>query len=213
MPNKSDREYRVMPVMLQPEKRELQLIDSDYYVEGYATTFNQPYLLWSDGISEYWEQVDRNAFDNTDLTDVIYQHNHEGVCMARTKMRQGVAPTLILQTREFGLFVAADLGMRSEGRDEYDAIANGLVYQMSFGFTVRGDAMDEMAPNKYLRTITDVRKVYDVSSVDMPANPNTVIDSVTRSAFEGFIESREQERLRVAARERKIQIIKIMSEI
>lgn len=213
MPIREDREYRVMPVLMQAEKRELQLIDSDYYVEGYATTFNQPYLLFADGVNEYWEQVDARAFDNTDMSDVIYLHNHEGVCMARTKMRQGVAPTLILQSREFGLFAAADLGMRSEGRDEYAAITNGLVYQMSFAFTVRGDAMDEIAPNKFLRTITDVRKVYDVSSVDMPANPNTVIDSVTRSAFEGFIDRREQERLRVEARKRQIQIIKIMSEM
>lgn len=199
-----------MPVMAVPESRELQLLNSAYYVEGYATTFNQPYLLLQDGNVEYWEQIDSRAFDNTDMTDVIYQHGHEGVCMARTKMRQGVDPTLILQVRDYGLFCAADLSLREEGRNEYAAIIGGLVYQMSFGFTVRGDSWQEETPTRILRTITDIRKLYDVSSVDMPANPNTVIDSVTRSAFEGFIEQRRQELLRAAEKERQKQKIKIM---
>lgn len=199
-----------MPVMAVPESRELQLLNSAYYVEGYATTFNQPYLLFRDGNVEYWEQIDSRAFDNTDMTDVIYQHGHEGVCMARTKMRQGVDPTLTLQVRDYGLFCAADLSLREEGRNEYAAIKGGLVYQMSFGFTVRGDSWQEETPTRILRTITDIRKLYDVSSVDMPANPNTVIDSVTRSAFEGFIEQRRQELLRAAEKERQKQKIKIM---
>ena len=212
MPIKADREYRTMPVMAAAEKRELQLIDTDYYVEGYATTFNQPYLLWNDGINEYWEQIDRNAFDDADMTDVIFLHNHEGICFARNKMRQGAAPTLILQPRDYGLFVAADLGMRAEGREEYAAITGGLVYQMSFAFTVRGDEVQETTPGVYLRTITDIRKVYDVSSVDMPANPNTVIDSEARAAFEGYIERQRQELARAAEIDRKRKLIKLLAE-
>lgn len=212
MPIKADREYRLMPVMAVPEKRELQLIDSDYYVEGFATTFNQPYRLWSDGNTEYWEQIDARAFDEADMTDVIFLHNHEGICFARNKMRAGVAPTLILQPQETGLFVAADLGMREEGRNEYAAITGGLVYQMSFAFSVRADEWKETTPGTVLRTITEIRKVYDVSSVDMPANPNTVIDSATRSAIEGYIDGRAQELARAAERDRKRKIIKILSE-
>lgn len=212
MPIKPDREYRAMPLMTKPEERALQLLNTDFYVEGFATTFNQPYLLWSDGNTEYWEQVDARAFDDTDMTDVIFLHNHEGICFARNKMRAGVDPTLLLQIRETGLFVAADLGMREEGRNEYAAITGGLVYQMSFAFSVRGDSWQETTPGTVLRTITDIRKVYDVSSVDMPANPNTVIDSATRSAIEGYIDGRAQELARAAERDRKRKIIKILSE-
>lgn len=211
MPIKADREYRAMPLMTKPEERALQLIDTDYYVEGYATTFNQPYLLWRDGNVEYWEQIDARAFDEADLTDVIFLHNHEGICFARNKMRAGVAPTLILQPQETGLFVAADLGMREEGRNEYAAITGGLVYQMSFAFSVRADEWKETTPGSVLRTITEIRKVYDVSSVDMPANPNTVIDAATRSAIEGYIDGRAQELARAAEIDRKRKLIMMLA--
>ena len=197
MPKCDNREYRAMPVMGGKENRAEQLIDTDFYVEGFATTFNDPYLLWEDGGYKFFEQVDRNAFDNADMTDVIFQHNHEGKCFARTKMRAGTAPTLILEPQESGLFIAADLGMIAEGREEYRAITGGLVYQMSFAFTVAEDEIIELGDGEYLRTIKAIKKVYDVSSVDMPANPNTSIDTQTRAAFEGFIERRAQELRRI----------------
>lgn len=193
MPKCDNREYRAMPVMGGKENRAEQLIDTDFYVEGFATTFNDPYLLWQDGEYKFFEQVDRNAFDRADMSDVIFQHNHEGKCFARTKMRAGTPPTLILEPQESGLFIAADLGMIAEGREEYRAITGGLVYQMSFAFTVAEDEIIELGDGEYLRTIKAIKKVYDVSSVDMPANPNTSIDTQTRAAFEGFIERRAQE--------------------
>ena len=197
MPKCDNREYRAMPVMGGKENRAEQLIDTDFYVEGFATTFNDPYLLWQDGVYKFFEQVDRNAFDRADMSDVIFQHNHEGKCFARTKMRAGTPPTLILEPQESGLFIAADLGMIAEGREEYAAITGGLVYQMSFAFTVAEDEIIELGDGEYLRTIKAIKKVYDVSSVDMPANPNTSIDTQTRAAFEGFIERRAQELRRI----------------
>ena len=63
------REYRKMTM-------EVRSVDNDadkYYVEGYATTFDEPYHLYyydNEG-HEVKEQVSRNAFDNTDMSDVI----------------------------------------------------------------------------------------------------------------------------------------------
>lgn len=212
MPYCENREYRSMAVMKPTEAKAEQLIDTDYYVEGFATTFNQPYLLYRDDNAEYFEQVSPTAFDAADLSDVLYLHNHEGKCFARTKMRQDKAPTLILDTRPEGLFVAADLGMTAEGRDEWAAISGGLVYQMSFAFTVKEDTFDEFEKGKYLRTITSIRKVYDVSSVDMPANPYTFVNTLTRSAFDGAIEKLAQERRRaeeeLIAKRKLIALIK-----
>jgi Phage head maturation protease len=213
MPYVETREYRSMPVLVQA--REDKLIDSDYYVEGYATTFNDPYFLFEDKDgSKLYEQIDRNAFANADMTDVIFQRNHQGKCFARTKMRSGTAPTLILEPRDEGLFIAADLGKTAEGRDEWEAINSGLVYQMSFGFTVDDDIITKTGDNTYLRTIRSFRKIFDVSSVDMPANPSTVIDTMSaRSAFEGFIEREKQELLRAEERNRMIQKIKIKARV
>lgn len=211
MPIRDNREYRAMPIMKAAEEK--RLIDSDFYVEGYATTFNEPYLLFDDGEAKYYEEVSERAFDNADMSDVIFLRNHEGKCLARNKMKTGKDPTMILSVDEHGLFVGADLGITDEGRDEWRAITGGLVYQMSFAFTVAEDEVRQTAPDVYLRRITAFKKIYDVSSVDNPANPNTSINTIARSAFDGFIEQQKQELLRAEARKRQIQKIRILTEV
>jgi hypothetical protein len=73
MPIKSDREYRAFEVRAEDEKR----------VQGYATTFNSAYTLYTDDEFELREIINENAFDECDLTDVIMQYNHEGRVFAR----------------------------------------------------------------------------------------------------------------------------------
>ena len=214
MPYRANREYRSMPV-LQPIRNEerAKRIDSEYYVEGYATSFNSPYLLFEDENQKYYEQVAPEAFEAADMSDVIFLHDHEGKCLARNRMKPGRAPTLILEPDVNGLFVAADLGTIAEGREEYAAIDSGLIYQMSFAFSVAEDEVTDYGENALLRTIKAFRKIYDVSSVVFPANPDTVIDASTRSSFDGFIERREQERFAVEQRERQKQRIRILAEL
>lgn len=217
MPIKEGRTYRSMPMMEFTEAKDERLLDSEYYVEGYATTFNQPYLLYRDSEGHDWyEQVDEGAFAGADMSDVIFLHNHEGKCLARNKMRKDKAPTLIMESRPEGLFVAADLGMIEEGREEWRAITGGLIYQMSFAFTVAEDEVQPYKGDALLRRITKVKKVYDVSSVDMPANPYTSIDSEARSAFEGFIEKRKQELFeaeqKLIAKQKALARIRILAE-
>ena len=67
---KNGREYRAM--MVEPVEGV-----TDQVVEGYATTFNQPYTLYSfedeRGKHTVREQVDANAFKDADMSDVIMQ--------------------------------------------------------------------------------------------------------------------------------------------
>lgn len=73
------RQYRSIDV------REMRAAgeDGSYIVEGYATTFNQPYELLRFDDYVLTEQVDRHAFDETDMSDVIMQYDHEGRVFAR----------------------------------------------------------------------------------------------------------------------------------
>ena len=87
----------------------------------------------------------------------------------------------------------------------YQDIDAGLVYQMSWAFVVEEDSYNR---EMHTRTITKIKKVYDVSAVDLPANTSTDISS--RSYFEGVIEAERQE---IAERQRKIQKIKILTEV
>lgn len=189
MPFKSDREYRNLAEVLAPSE--------EMMVRGYATTFNQPYLLWKDGDMELWEQVDRKAFNETNLDDVIMQYDHEGRVFARTKNN-----TLRLRSDEHGLGIEADLGGTSIGRELFEEIKGGYTNKMSFGFTVKSDEWTKRTEDgieKNLRTITEVGKLYDVSAVSLPANDATEIS--VRSLSDGVIErlkAERQEQVRLA---------------
>lgn len=213
MPIRENREYRAMPVMTAAVEEREPLLRSDYYVEGYATTFGAPYLLWDDGENKIYEVVSRNAFDRADMTDVIFLHDHEGKVFARNRMRPGKEPTLVMVTDDHGLRIGADLGLTAEARDEFAAITSGLIWQMSFAFTVEDDNWEQTEDGVIMRTIKSFRKIYDVSSVSRPANPGTVIDAATRSAFDGFIEAQKLEMARAAAIARQKQKIRILTEV
>ena len=178
--------------------------DTDYYVEGYATTFDDPYVLWEyDGV-QYKEVIDRHALDGADLSDVIMQYDHGGRVFART----GKSNTLLIEPQEHGLFMAADLSKTEQARSMHEDIAAGLVTKMSLAFTVQEDSYDR---DTHTRRILKIRKVYDVSAVSFPANPSTDISA--RSWLDGVIEAEKAERLAAQAAERRKQRLRVYLEV
>ena len=178
-------------------------------VEGYATTFNEPYTLWEDKDYSFVEQVDARAFDKTDMRDVIMQYDHEGRVFARTSNQ-----TLELTPDEHGLHIRADLSGTEIGRQLYEEIKGGYTSKMSFGFTVEADERlisEENGKTTVLRTITGIRKLYDVSAVSLPANNATEISA--RAYCEGVIAEAAEERRAIAERERQKRKIKILMEV
>ena len=183
------REFRDMEV------RALEDGDPEsYVVEGYASTFNQPYLLYSEPGYRVDEQIDARAFDDADMSDVILQYNHEGRVFARTSNG-----TLSIFPDEHGLKIRALLGGTEIGRQLYQEIRGGYTTKMSFGFKVAADERDvkedkETHDVEIMRTITKVAKLYDVSAVSLPANPATTI--AARTYGEGVIAEAKAERQR-----------------
>ena len=203
--NIKDREYRMIEIGA-IEAREEQ--DGEKIVEGYATTYNREYSLYDDGSYEVKEQIDRGAFDDADTKDTIMQYNHEGRVFAR--ISNG---TLQLSSDEHGLKIRANLGGTEIGRQLYEEIKGGYTTKMSFGFTVAKQERTEEKDNGKIiihRKITGIRKLYDVSAVSLPANDTTEISA--RNFSEGVIAEVEQERLAIAARQRKMEQIKITAE-
>ena len=197
MPVKTnERIYRMMQPFTVPSEEDAnkKRFDSAYYVEGYATTFDQPYLLFSwDGV-DYYEQIDRKAFEGADMSDVIMQYNHEG----RVYARNGNG-TLGMETDDHGLFIYADLSKTERAKDLYEDIAAGMITEMSWAFTEWERSFDK-SNNTW--TVRKVRKVYDVSAVSRGANPATEISA--RTLLDGVIEQQERESLK-----RRLQILKI----
>lgn len=191
------REMRVLEVVQRDENEEERKV-----VTGYASTFNDPYVLYEDDEIVYTEEISPDAFNNTDMRDVIMQYDHAGRVFARTRNN-----TLQVTPDEKGLFVEADLGGTELGRQLYDEIRGGYTDKMSFGFIVSDDEVlrktTEDGREGFFRTITGIAKLFDVSAVSLPANEGTSIGVATRGLIDGAIEEVRAERLEAEEMELK----------
>lgn len=193
------REYRNMTVEVRAAED-----DSKMIVEGYATTFNQPYTLFEGRYLRIIEQVAPTAFAECDMSDVIMQYDHEGRVFARNKNG-----TLELSLDSVGLKVRADLGGTDIGRQLYQEIKGGYTDKMSFSFKVEEDQKVYTTEHDKdfetcTRTITKISKLYDVSAVSIPANDMTSISA--RRYADGVIEYIQAERLERANKAKKIKL-------
>lgn len=194
------REYRAMVM----EVRAVDGTEENMIVEGYATTFNQPYLLYDGRYYKVIEQIAPTAFEGCDIADVIMQYDHKGRVFARTKNG-----TLSLTVDSVGLKVTADLSGTDIGRQLYQEIKGGYTDKMSFGFVVAEDQRDSVVDHEndvetVTRTITKFKKLYDVSAVSIPANDMTSISA--RRFADGVIDGIKAERLERAKKKLKLML-------
>jgi HK97 family phage prohead protease len=177
--------------------------DGALVVEGYATTFGNVYHPFGD---DWTESIDQHALDGADTSDVIFQYDHSGPVMARTRNS-----TLELRVDGTGLHVRADLSGSARGRELHEAIANGLVDRMSWGFLIAPDGVED-TPDGWV--IKRVSKVYDVSAVSLPANDGTsiatrwLLGGETDEAHQEWVARRslQQERMRLKSAAMRIRL-------
>lgn len=204
MPVKSDREYRNMVLEVHMAD------DEEKVVRGYATVFNEPYTLYEANNFRMDEVVSDKAFENTDMGDVIMQYDHQGRVFARMSNN-----TLTVTPDERGLLIEANLGGTELGRQLYEEIKGGYTNKMSFGFTVDGEAYEDTRDSDgktiTVRTITSIRKLYDVSAVSLPANDATSIS--VRSLIDGEIERIQAERLEAEKRAKETERLKLRLQL
>lgn len=147
-------------------------------LRGHAATFGDIYDL-----GPFDERFAPGAFDDVLTDDVRALWNHD----ANTVLGRTKSGTLRLSIDERGLMTEIDLPESAAALRE--AIARGDVDQMSHGFTVEKDTWEttNKETGRELRTIEKVGKLYDVSPVTFPANPNT---DVALRSLEGAKEER-----------------------
>lgn len=195
------REYRSMTM----EVRAVDGSEESMVVEGYATTFNQPYMLYDGRYYKVVERIAPTAFAECDMSDVIMQYDHEGRVFARNKNG-----TLTLTVDGIGLKITANLGGTDIGRQLYQEIKGGYTDKMSFGFVVAEDQRTSVMDHEndvetVTRTITKIKKLYDVSAVSIPANDMTSISA--RRFSDGVIEEIKAERLERANKEKRLKLL------
>ena len=172
---KNEMQVRALQVFMPTP--ETKRIESNYYVEGYAARY-EPYVLFELDDGPIYERFDRGCFDGCDMSDIIFQLNHQGTVMARQSNG-----SLVVEVNDSGLFTAADLGRTDAARKLYEEISTGMITKMSWGFI-----LGEYHYDQSTRTIvhTKVKKIFDVSAVSIPANNNTEINA--RSWVDGVID-------------------------
>lgn len=175
--------------------------NEELWVEGYAVVFNSPTVLFEESGEEYNEVIAFGALDSAKMDDVIFNYNHSGKVLARTRNK-----TLILEIDEHGLKIYARLDGTAEGREMYEEINKGYVDRMSFTFTVDEEEND-YNPAKRLWTVKKIKRLYDVSAVDIPAYDDTSIEARKAVALAAKAQQQRQRmELRLAARMLAIKI-------
>lgn len=135
-------------------------------VEGIAVVFDREADMgW------FTEVIDRHAFDNADMSDVVLNFNHDNnLLLAGT--RNG---SLELQVRDDGLFQRGDIIDTTTGRDVMKLVDSGLISKMSFAFTIArdGEFWETREDGREYRRILKIERLYDVSLVTFPAYSQT----------------------------------------
>lgn len=196
--NKTGREIRTFSSFELKKYRDEENSERQDYVHGVPVVFNTPTCLYEYEGIKFYEQIDRHAFDNCDMSDVIFNYNHGGRVAARIRNN-----TLKLSINDVCMEMDAFLGGTEYGRNLLEDIRGGYIDKMSFAFVVDEDG-DDYDPATHTRTITKIKKLYDVSAVDIPAYDTTSISA--RSFFE--VEYEKEKRALEQARLREMCIAK-----
>lgn len=114
---KNDREYRNLGSLQVDESNE---------VVGYASTFDT-YMLYEENGVKLYERIDQKAFDDADMSDVVFLRDHAGRVLARTKNG-----SVQLWTDEHGLASKTNLGLTGAAKEMLEDISVGNYTQMSF---------------------------------------------------------------------------------
>ena len=137
---------------------------------GYAAVFDS----WSDPINGWFkEKIDRHAFDDCDMSDVIMCFNHSiNDLLART-----TSGTLQLSIDDHGLRFSFEAPHTARGDEMLELVRRGDISQCSFRFSVAEDvwayADNSNALEMSERTVLKIAKLYDTSLVVYPAYPDT----------------------------------------
>lgn len=136
-------------------------------VEGMAVVFDtETDMGW------FTEKIDRHAFDETDMSDVVLNFNHDNnYLLAGT--RNG---SMQLRVDDNGVFQRSNIINTTQGQDVMKLIRSGLLSKQSFAFTIAEDGERwENIDGKEHRTITKIDHLYDCSIVTFPAYSQTTL--------------------------------------
>lgn len=170
----------------QPDDKQPQDDKQPKTIEGYALLFNSP----SKDLGGFTEVIDPAALDGVDLSNVIMLDQHDySKPLASVK-----AGTLELTPDDKGLHFTATLDDSvSYANDAYQNVKSGNVDSMSFRFDVDdgGDEFTQDEDGKVTRTIKQVKDLFEVSTVTIPAYDDSNVQ-VDKRSYEEFLNNTQK---------------------
>tara|TARA_R110000737_G_scaffold205578_2_gene224167 strand:- start:13734 stop:14363 length:630 start_codon:yes stop_codon:yes gene_type:complete len=202
MNNCWDKKYNkiVMEKRLFKMETRMDEVENGLKVIGHASVYNR----LSEDLGGFKEIIAPGAFDDVLGDDVRALINHDGnLILART-----TSGTLQLSTDEDGLKYEFTIPETSYGKDLAISMERGDITQSSFAFTVLNDEWATM-DGEDVRTITKVKKLYDVSPVTYPAYPDANDLVIAQRGLVMHKEKQELEREEVDLVKRSLLSLKI----
>ena len=156
-------------------------------VDGIACVFDK-----ETDMGWFFEKIDRHAFDDCDMDDVVLNKNHnDDILLARTTNK-----SLKLEVKDDGLHQKASIIDTTQGIDTYKEVKQGLITKMSFSFVIDRDGgavWTTDADGKEHRTIMKIKRLFDVSLVSFPAYPQTEVFARNEGLIDELAEEHRKE--------------------
>lgn len=180
-------------------------------VEGHPAIFNSKTNIGG----YFYEVIERGAFDNCDLTDVLFfvNHNQNKIPLARSR-NNNKNSTMQLTVDQRGLFISASLDCENneEARALYSAISRGDIDGMSFAFRIKECRWIDMDKEMPTRIITRFEKIFEVSAVNKPAYEETDISARDINALESAKKELESSKHAVDT-VNEVEVLRLRSQI
>ena len=156
---------------------------------GHAAVFNKffEFEIWG---TTFREQIAPGAFTNAlTKSDTRALFNHD----ANFPLARQSAGTLTMREDEIGLWMEATPSDTSFARDLETLIADGVIKEQSFAFTISREQWEEDIENDIVtRTILEIGELFDVSPVTFPAYKQTTVG--LRDAYNIYREANGKEK-------------------
>ena len=183
-------------------------------ITGHAAVFGQ-----MTNIGGFFNEViERGAFDECDLSDVLFyvNHNDQKIPLARSRRNNGNS-TMQISIDDEGLKVEAllDIDNNQEARSLCSAISRGDIDGMSFAFRIKEQKWENLDSDMPTRRILRFARVYEVSAVNMPAYDGTSIYARSQEVLENASAALDSARMTELdnSGQNEVEILKLRNQI
>lgn len=158
--------------------------DGTLVMEGYALKFERE----SENLGGFIEVLDKHCLNGADVSNVVALYNHDpNLPLARSTVEKGKPGSLDLEVDETGLkfrLIPTDTTFAQDLRTNMLA---GVINKCSFAFEIDEKGAEwkkDKTRGIYVRTVKNIRKLWDVSIVTTPAYDDTECQTAKREFVE-----------------------------